>query len=79
MAGAEQAKRGRAGARASPRLANLEKQSPCLRALRVDRPELPPHQPRSTQWNGGVHRRPLLRKGLKTVMELGKVETFRFQ
>ena len=39
----------------------------------------PPHQPRSTQWNGGVHRRPLLRKGLKTVMELGKVETFRFQ
>ena len=59
--------------------ANFERQSPRLRALRVDRPELPPHQPRSTQWNDGVHRRPLLRKGLKTVMELGKVETFRFQ
>lgn len=59
--------------------ANFERQSPRLRALRVDRPALPPHQPRSTQWNGGVHRRPLLRKGLKTVMELGKVETFRFQ
>ena len=68
----------RTGPVRTPR-ANFERQSPRLRALRVDRPELPPHQPRSTQWNDGVHRRPLLRKGLKTVMELGKVETFRFQ
>ena len=70
----------RTGPVRTPR-ANFERQSPRLRALRVDRPEdaPPPHQPRSTQWNGGVHRRPLLRKGLKTVMELGKVETFRFQ